>query len=130
VALDKERLDTDLEDFQQLRQMIQVAKSDPRAKGNGVNMRRLVGILSGVDDAALEAATWKSLAELKVCMQVVKHDNPGRWDQFGTRVAMDLQLLREVGGQLFHPTFRAAVAADEIILAVADASSSSKGKPQ
>lgn len=51
-----------------------------------------------------------------------------RYDQFRTQLAMNLAVLREVGRQLFYPTIRMADAVDEIMLAIADATS--KGKPK
>ena len=83
-------------------------------------MQRLVGILSGIDDMALDAATWRSLGELKMCQLIVQKQNPSRYDQFSTRIQMNSQMLREVGGQLFHPTLRLSVAVDEIMLATSD----------
>jgi hypothetical protein len=127
-AIDRKMLVTDLKSVEQLQKMIQVAHSGS-GETKGVNMQRLVGILSGLDDMALDAATWKSLVELHLCQQILQHQNPNRYDQFGTRVTINLAMLREVGGQLFHPTFRAAAAADEIILVVADGATNSKAKP-
>ncbi len=129
AAMDPERLDTDLKAIRQLQQMIQVAHSGSR-ENKGINMLRLVGILAGLDDMALDAATWKSLAELQMCQQLIQHQNPSRYDQFGIRAAMNSQMLHEVGGQMLHPTLRMAAAADEIILAVVDEASKSKGKPR
>jgi hypothetical protein len=51
-----------------------------------------------------------------ICQQLTQHEDPARYSQFGVRVTMNSEMLREVSGQLFHPTFRAAAAADEIIL--------------
>jgi hypothetical protein len=130
AAMDPERLDKDLKDFQALRQLIQITRSGPHRDRNGVNMGRLVMVLGGVDDAALEAATWKSAAELQMCQQMVQHKDPSRYDQFGTQLAMELQLLREVAGQLFHPVVRAADAVDEILLSLTDATSKTKPKPR
>lgn len=127
AALDRERLTTDLNAVKQIQQMIQSAHS---GENKGINMQRLVGILSGLDDMALDAATWKSLAELRMCQLIVQKQNPGRYDQLGTRVAMNSEMLREVGGQLSHPTFRMASAADEIMLALSDEASKSKQKPR
>lgn len=115
AAMDPERLDTDLKEFQQLRQMIRSTETGP-TDHNGINMQRLVIILSGVDDAALEAATWKSLAELHMCQELVRHQDPTQYSQFSTLVAMQLSALREAGRQLFHPTFRMAGAEDDIIV--------------
>jgi len=128
---DRETLDKDLEDFRELRKLIQVTRSyGSGGKNKGINMGRLVLILSGLDDAALEAAKFKNGAELQMCQQLIQHKDPSRYDLFGTRLAMDLQFLREVGRQLFYPTVRMADAADEIILALGDAASKSKTKPR
>jgi len=129
AALDRERLDEDLKSVRQIQQMIQVARSGSGGK-NGVNMKRLLGILTGLDDMASDAATWKSLAELRMCQQLVQHETPTRYDQFATRVTMNIEMLREVGGQLFHPTFRMAGAADEIVSTLSDAPSMTKPKPR
>ncbi|HEV2021043.1 MAG TPA: hypothetical protein VGQ94_00790 [Terriglobales bacterium] len=128
AAMDKERLDTDLKDIRRLQQMIQATKSGTKGR-NGINMQRLVVVLGGIDDFALEAATWKSLAELRMCQLMTLHQDPSHYDQFGVRVTMNLQMLREVGGQLFHPTLRMAVATDEIMFAVGDAASKGKARP-
>ncbi len=127
VSLDQERLDVDLKSIQQLQEMIQVTHA---GENKGVNMQRLVGILAGLDDMALDAATWEFIAELRMCQQLAQHQDPARYDQFGIRVTMNSEMLREVGGQLFHPTFRAAAAADEIILMLSDAGSKTKPKPR
>jgi len=130
AAMDRERLDTDLKDFQALRELIQTSRSGSKKGPKGINMQRLVIILSGFDDAALEAATWKSGAELRMCQQLIQHKDPSRYDQFGIQLAMELQLLREVAGQLSHPVVRAAVAVDEILLSLTDAASKTKPKPR
>jgi len=130
AAMGRERLDKDLKDIQALRQVIQVTRSSSGADGHGINMERLVAILSALDDLALEATIWKSLAELRMCQQLIQHQNPSRYDQFGVRAAMNLQMLHEVGGQVLHPTLRMAPAADEIILGLVDAASKSKAKPR
>jgi hypothetical protein len=129
AAMDQERLDGDLKAVKQLQEMIQVAHSGS-GENKGANMLRLVGILAGLDDMALDAATWKALADLRLCQQLVQHQSPTPYDQFGTRVAMNSVMLHEVGGQLLHPTFRMASAADEIVLMLSDASSKTKPKPR
>lgn len=129
AALDRERLDEDLKSVQQLQGMIRITHA-ASGENKGVNMQRLVGILAGLDDMALDASTWKSLAELRMCQQLVQQQNPSRYDQFGIRVAMNSEMLREVGGQLFHPTLRAAGAADEIMLMFSDAATKTKPKPR
>jgi hypothetical protein len=62
--------------------------------------------------------------------QLTQHEDPARYSQFGVRVTMNSEMLREVSGQLFHPTFRAAAAADEIILVLSDAASKTLSKPR
>jgi hypothetical protein len=109
---DRDRLDTDLAAIGQAQKAIELAHSGGGEK-TGVNMQRLVAILSMVDDMALDAATWKSLAELRLCQQIIQHQNAGRYQEFGVRVAMNSEMLREVGGQLLHPALRAAAVADD-----------------
>jgi hypothetical protein len=129
AALDQARLNDDLNAAKQIQQMIHSTHSG--SGGNqGINMQRLVGLLSGLDDMALDAATWKSIAELRMCQQLVQHQSPGRYDQFGVRANMNSEMLREVGGQLLHPAFRMASAADEIILAMGDVAPKTKAKPR
>lgn len=126
-ALDADRLSEDVKSIQQLRQMIEATHSSPHAKNSGVNMLRLVGILSGLDDMALDAATWKSLGELKMCQQIIQSQNVSRYDQFSTRATMNSQMLHEVGGQLLHPTLRLSSAMDEILIKVFDAAEQKSG---
>jgi len=128
--LDRETLDKDLEDLRALRKLIQVTRSDVNGggKNKGINIGRLVIVLGGLDDAALEAAKFKNGAELQMCQQLTQGKDPSRYDLFSTQLAMELQLLREVGRQLFHPTVRMADAADQILLALGDAASKSKAK--
>ena len=129
AALDAEILDVDLKSFGELLRVIQVTRVTGDSSTNkGVNMERLVAVMGGFDDVALEAATWKSLAELHMCQLLIQHQNPSRYDQFSTRLAMHLQVLREVGGQLLHPTLRMARAADQILLMLVDSESKSKPK--
>jgi hypothetical protein len=118
TALDEDRLSEDLKSIQQLRQMIQAAHSSARTKNAGLNMLRLVGILSGLDDMALDAATWKSLGELKMCQQLIQRQNASQYDQFSVRATMNSQMLHEVGGQLLHPTLRLSAAMDEIVIKI------------
>jgi hypothetical protein len=115
VVIGRDKLDKDLKGIRQTISMIQSAHSG--GHNRGINIQRLVGILAAFDDISLDASEWKSLAELTMCEDVIQHRDPSRYDKFATRVTMNLQLLREVGGELFHPTFRAAGAADEIMLA-------------
>ncbi len=126
AEIDRDRLDRDLKAIRQLREVIPFAHSAEGRTNKGLNMERLVGILSGVDDVTLDAAVWKSLAELKMCMQLAQNQNAARYDQFATRVTMSLQILHEVGGELFHPTLRAAKAWDEILLTLTDAAPENK----
>jgi len=116
TEIDRERLETDLHDFQQLRELIGSAHS---GSGNhGINLTRIVGILAGLDDAAMEAAVWSNLISARVCttprLALLN---------FALAVQTNGGMLREVGNQLFHPAFRMASGADEIILAFADAAS-------
>jgi hypothetical protein len=128
VAMDSERYGEDLRDFAQLRELLKVTSADGgHDPKRGINMGRLVLILSGVDDAAIEAAIWKNAAELQMCQRLIQHQDPSRYDQFSTQMAMDLTRLRDAGRELFHPTVRMADATDEIMLAVANAAT--KGKP-
>jgi hypothetical protein len=127
AAADRERFDADMKAVGQAQQLIQATHSGTGKKA-GVNLQRLVGILSMVDDMAMDAATWKSLAELKMCQQMIQHEDPNRYSQFGIRVAMNSDLLHEVGGQLLNPMLRAAAAADNVILAVLDATSKNEPK--
>ena len=130
-GMDHERYDEDLKTFGELRKLIQVTRANGGRDANrGINMGRLVIILGGVDDAALEAATWKNGAELQMCQLMMQHQDPSRYDQMGTQLAMDLQALREVGRQLFHPTVRMADAFDEILLTLGNAGSRGQPKPQ
>jgi hypothetical protein len=128
--IDRDTFAQDLKSIQQLREMIQVTHSGDGRTNKGINMQRLVGILASFDDATLMAAKWKNGAELKMCQQLIQKQNPARYDQFSTQVAMELQLLCEVGKELFHPTLRAALAADEVFAAVADSTSTGKAKPR
>jgi hypothetical protein len=122
AALDEQKLNDDLEGIENVRKAIQVThSSNDHGKNGGVNMERLVVLLTGLDDLTLDAAVWKSLAELRMCQQIVQHQNPDRYDQFGLRVNMNQQMLNEVGRQLFHPTFRLSVALDEILIKILDA---------
>ncbi len=129
AALDQERLDSDMNAVRQLQDMIQVTHSG--GGGNrGINMMRLLGLTAGIDDMALDAATWKSLAELRMCQQLVQQRSFNCYDEFSAKITMNLGMLREVGGQLFHPTFRMAAAMDEVMLALTASEPSSKAKPK
>jgi type I site-specific restriction endonuclease len=122
------RLDVDLKSVKQLQQMIQVAHSGSK-KNNGVSMQRLVGILSALDDMAMDAATWKSLAELHMCQQLLQHKNQTRYEQFAIRVNMNSEMLCEVGGQLLHPSLRMASALDSLLPALTVEPARIKPKP-
>ena len=116
TAVDRERLEKDLHDFQRLREVIGSAHS---GSGNhGINLGRIVGILVGLDDAAMEAAVWSNLLSARVCSAPKT-----ALLNFAVAVQTNGAMLREVGNQLFHPAFRMASGADEIILAFADAAS-------
>ncbi len=114
--IDRERLEKDLHDFQQLREMIAAAHSG--VGNHGVNVARLLGIVTALDDAAMDAAVWSNLLTTRVCGP---HKEALLY--FALAVQNNGQMLREVSNQLFHPAFRMASAADEIILALGDAAS-------
>jgi hypothetical protein len=131
VSMDRERYDEDLKSLGELRKLIQVTRTDgSHDVTKGINMGRLVIILTTVDDLTLEAATWKNGAELQMCQLLIQHKDPSRYDQFSTRLAMNLVALREVGRQLSNPITRMADAMDKIILAVLHATSKGQPKPQ
>lgn len=117
--IDRERLEKDLHDFGQLREVIQITHSG--ASNRGMNLGRIFTIVTGLDDAAIEAATWSNLLTARVC-------GPHKESllYFALAVQTNGGMLREVSIQLFHPALRMAVAADEIMLAVADATSKDK----
>lgn len=115
AALDRQRLDNNLRESRRIQEAIQATKSGANGH-NGISMSRLVGVLSSIDDFTVEAATWKSLAELRVCELVIAHQDASRYKQFTIRMAMSLQMLQDVGDQMFHPTLRMAVALDEVVL--------------
>jgi hypothetical protein len=119
--IDKERLEKDLQDFGRLPGMIAVAHS---GTGNhGINLGRIFAIVSSVDDAALEAATWSNLITARGCGQPKQS-----LLYFAMAVHDNGEMLREVSGQLFHPALRMMNAADGIMSAIAD--TASKGKPE
>ncbi len=119
--IDKERLEKDVHDFRQLREIIQITHSG--TDNHGMNLGRIFSIVTSLDDAAMEAATWSNLLTARVC---------GPHEQSLVHFALAVQtnggMLREVSNQLFHPTLRMADAADAIMLAIADATS--KGQPK
>lgn len=117
AEIDEERLKTDIHDFQTVREMIASAHS---GKNNqGISLAKMVGILSGVDDASMEAAVWSNLITARVCSMP-----KSAFVYFALAVQDNGGMLREAGNQLFHPTFRMAVAADEVITAFADSGQS------
>ena len=122
-ALDEDRLRADLDSIAQLHQMIEITHSSTKAKNAGFNMQRLIGILSGLDDMALDAATWKSLGELTMCQRLVQQQDASRFDQLSGRATINSQMLREVGGQLLHPTLRLSAAMDQMVTKLSDAAS-------
>ena len=96
--IDNERLEKDLHAFGQLREMIQQAHGGP---GNhGMTFTRMFAIVASTDDAALEAATWSNLLTARVC------SGNRQSVLFAVEVESRGGMLREVSGQLFHPTFR------------------------
>jgi hypothetical protein len=109
--IDKERLEKDLHDFRQLREMIQTAHSG--TENHGMNLVRIFGIVTSLDDAAMEAAVWSNLLTIRIC---------GPHKQSLLLFAMAVQengtMLREVSNQLFHPAFRLMGAADEVMLSL------------
>ena len=120
TALNRDKLEQDLKDIQQVREMIQAAHSGEGRTKKGMNMARLVGILASFDDVTLDTAKWECLAEIGMCAELGQGAKSRRYDQFVTRIGMDLALLQEVGRELFHPMFRAASAVDEILLTLTD----------
>jgi hypothetical protein len=121
--IDRERFEKDLHDFGQLREMIGVAHSG--AGNHGMNVARIFGIVTSLDDAAIEAAVWSNLLTARVCGQ-----HKESLVYFALAVQDNGGMLREVSGQLFHPAFRLMQAADEIVLALTDATSKSGPKPR
>ncbi len=121
--MDGERLEKDLHDFRLLREMIEAAHS---GTGNhGMNLFRIFGVVTALDDAAMEAAVWSNLLTARVC---------GPHKQSLVYFALAIQenggMLREVSNQLSHPAFRLMGAADEILRALADTTSKSKPEPR
>jgi len=119
--IDNERLEKDLHDFQQLREMIEIAHS---GTGNhGINLKRILVIVTSLDDASMEAAVWSNLLTARIC---------GKPKQGLLYFALAVQdnggMLREVANQLSHPAFRMASAVDEIMLAVSEGASDSPEK--
>jgi hypothetical protein len=99
--IDKERLDKDLHDFQQLRKLIASAHSG--SDNNGITLARIFGIVTGLDDAAMEAAVWSNLLTTRICSS-----SKLTLLYFALAVQDNGGMLREVGNQLFHPAFRMA----------------------
>ena len=111
--IDRERLLNDQRDFEQLRKVIVSAHGG--TKGQGFSLGKMVAILSGVDDAAMEAAVWSNLLTTRVCTS-----SRPRLLEFALAVQDNGGMLREAGDQLLHPTLRMASAADEVISALGD----------
>lgn len=121
--IDRERLEKDLHDFGRLGEMIEIAHS---GTGNhGMNLLRIFGIVTALDDATIEAAVWSNLLTARIC---------GQHKQSLVYFALAIQdnggMLREVSRELSHPAFRLMGAADEIMLALADTTSKGKPKPR
>jgi hypothetical protein len=110
--IDKERVEKDLHDFGQLREMIQAAHS---GTGNrGMNFRRIFGIVISLDDAVMESSVWSNLLTTRLCGQ-----NSNELLNFAFAVQSNGGMLREVSNQLSHPALRLMGAADEVMLAFA-----------
>jgi hypothetical protein len=122
-GIDRERLEKDLHDFRQLREMIQAAHSG--TGGRGMNLERIFGVVVSLDDAAMEAAVWSNLLTARICGQPEQ-----KLIYFALAVQDNGGMLREVSNELSHPAFRLMGAADEIVLAVADTTSKGKPKPR
>ncbi len=120
--IDREKLEKDLHDFGQLREMIKTAHSG--AGNHGMNLARIFAIVASVDDAVIEAASWSNLLTARVC-------GPHKESllYFALAVQDDFAMLKEVSNQLFHPGFRLMSAGDEIVVTMADATSKDKPKP-
>jgi hypothetical protein len=122
-GLDREKLTDDLSSIQEVQHIIRVTHGGT-APGNGVNLVRLVGIVTGLDDMAMDAGTWKEVAELQMCIQGIEKKDITRLNGFGARVSANREMLREVSNQLTHPALRLMGAADEII-----STSTKRGRP-
>ena len=99
AQLDAKRLDDTLQGIEQTHKVIASAHSGPA--NQGINVQRLVAVLSMFDDDTLNAALWKNEAELKMCQQLAQGQRPDRYDQFSTKLAMQLGVLRESGVNCF-----------------------------
>jgi hypothetical protein len=105
AAINKSKLDEDVNSIRQLRQMIQAAHSG--VGNHGINLTRVYGIVTGLDDVTLDAAAWSALN-----LAYMGRGHGGtRNVKFGMRTDMDFSLLKEVSRQMFHPTFRMMAAA-------------------
>ncbi len=119
AEIDSERLEKDLHDFRQLREMIQAAHS---GTGNhGMTLVRVFGIIVSLDDAAMEAAVWSNLLTTRICGQ---HKESLLY--FAMAVQENGGMLREVSNELSHPALRLMGAADEIMVALAHDAPKSK----
>jgi len=117
--IDNERLEKDLRDFGQLREMIQVTHS---GKGNhGMSFRRIISILISLDDAAMDAAVWSNLLTARIC-----GDNKQALFYFAMAVQDNGGMLREVSNQLSHPALRLMGAADQVMTALTRDAAKSK----
>lgn len=128
TSLDRERFNDDPNSIKQVQGIIQVAHSGSAEGSNGVNVQRTLSIMAGLDDMAMDAGTWKELGELQMCKQALQKEDLSRQSLFVERVGMNREMLREGSNQLFHPTFRMASAADEIMLMLSTAAPKTKPK--
>jgi hypothetical protein len=114
--VDGERLQRDLRDFEQVRQVIAIAHSG--AGNHGFTVGRLFTIVTSLDDAAMEASVWSNLLTAKVC-----GPHSSSTLQFALAIQTNGGMLREVANQLSHPVSRLASAADDIIKIVVESPS-------
>lgn len=127
TAMDEARLSADMQYIQRLQEMILATHGGVKGDSNAVNIQQLVRLLVGANDIALEASAWQILAAMKMSQLMALHQAEfQRYSAFGMRAHMDLRMLREVSGQLSHPVLRLAAAADELISAQSESSSSRK----
>jgi len=118
--IDKEKLENDLRDFEKIRGIIRITHS---GTGNrGANLARIFAIVSSLDDAAIEARVWSNLLTEGVCR--------GNKQSllFAVAVLRNAEMLKEASNQLFHPGLRMMSAGDEIMRALADATSKGQTK--
>lgn len=127
TALDRDRLADDLRSIGDIQKIIQTTHGGA-TQGNGINLTRALSIVTGLDDMAMDAGVWKESAELEMCKQLIQKEDATRQSQFGMRVNLNREMLREVSNQLFHPTFRMAGAADEILVTLSSTATKAKSK--